>query len=372
MNYCFVLRGKPLCHVFFHPVCSIHNESRHDSFNLLFVPMSSPTTTTPFWSDEPSVLVQPERLVRAFPVDGMTLSEKLNALVRLSWYIAIVLKCFGVTWYIVLLPLFTMLVTYVVHTDDDTVGSASSSKKPLYQRVFGALATMMTKLMSWMRGSSDDDEEASAKEDTATDTHTPLHPLAKPTTKSKPKSSEPDDATETEEGFANPLPASLSNLYTDAVQHGLHANAPDALQHDYPPSAFERYNTIGANASPKWAPVLRAPCRTRQKCTKPTPTNPFANMLVPEMGKPRTPACATTSRIARAQNAAFHEGAQVVDPSDAFAHTSGQRQFFTMPWTTTPNDPNGDYQAWLYDIAPTKKEEGLVSGSRAMGSGLLA
>ena len=67
--------------------------------------------STSFWSDDPYALVQPESLASVFPADGMTLSEKLNALVRLSLYVAIVLKCFGVTWYIVLLPLFLLVVS---------------------------------------------------------------------------------------------------------------------------------------------------------------------------------------------------------------------------------------------------------------------
>ena len=322
--------------------------------------------STSFWSDDPYALVQPESLASVFPADGMTLSEKLNALVRLSWYVAIVLKCFGVTWYIVLLPLFTMLVTYVVHTDQ--TGSQATDQPPLHRRVFGALAAAVDTL----RGKTSTSDETSEEEDDSS------RPTKARTTNNHKEEAPKKNATKTtggevEEGFANPsLPASLSNLYVDAVQHGVYPNAPDALQHDAPPFAYERYNTIGANASPKWAPVLGAAARTCQTCTRPTPTNPFANMLVPEMGKPRTRACARTSRIAQAQNAAFNEGAQVVNPSDVFAHTSGQRQFFTMPWTTTPNDPHGDYQAWLYDIAPTKKEEGLVSGERAMGSGLLA
>ena len=343
----------------------------HQSDCAIRMPQATSTSSTPFWSDEPIVLVQPNQLASAFPVDGMALSEKLNALVRLSWYIAIVLKCFGVTWYIVLLPLFTMLVTYVVHTDDDDTTDTESSKKPVYQRVFGALAAMMAKVMSWVRGKGEP-----ITEDTTTDTSDssskPKHDTSTPSAQTS-HAHEKDAPVETEEGFTNPpLAASLSNLYADTVQHGLNPNAPDALQHDALPSAYERYNTIGANASPKWAPVLSAPCRKRHTCTKPTPTNPFANMLVPEMGQPRTEACPTTKRIARAQNAAFNKGALVTDSSDTFAHTSGQRQFFTMPWTTTPNDPHGDFQAWLYDIEPTKKEEGLVIGKRAMGSGLLA
>ena len=51
--------------------------------------------------------------------------------------------------------------------------------------------------------------------------------------------------------------------------------------------------------------------------------------------------------------------------------SQSRRQFFTMPWTTTPNDPAGDFGQWLYDVPPTKKEQGLMLKPLRRPNGLL-
>ena len=77
---------------------------------------SSPSSSPPpFWSTDPSVLVDPSRLLDAFPMAGQSRNENLNALVRLSVYIAIVLKLVGVPWAVFLLPVVALVLTYVLH-----------------------------------------------------------------------------------------------------------------------------------------------------------------------------------------------------------------------------------------------------------------
>ena len=46
---------------------------------------------------------------------GQSRNENLNALVRLSVYIAIVLKLVGVPWAVFLLPVVALVLTYVLH-----------------------------------------------------------------------------------------------------------------------------------------------------------------------------------------------------------------------------------------------------------------
>ena len=47
-----------------------------------------------FWYYNPSILWDKERLIEFFPNPDLSLAEKLNALVRLSFYIAIILMIF--------------------------------------------------------------------------------------------------------------------------------------------------------------------------------------------------------------------------------------------------------------------------------------
>ena len=125
------------------------------------------------------------------------------------------------------------------------------------------------------------------------------------------------------------------SLFDDAVATGQHPNAPDALQHEFPPSQYHRVPDI------KYHPTKPAACTRR------------------EQGD------------VRARVEANFDARTFRDVGDVWAHAGGQRQFFTMPWTTTPNDPAGDFGQWLYDVPPTKKEQGLMLKPLRRPNGLL-
>ena len=46
----------------------------------------------PFWFDNLSILYQQNRLIEFFPMQEQTLNEKLNSIVRLSFYCSIILS----------------------------------------------------------------------------------------------------------------------------------------------------------------------------------------------------------------------------------------------------------------------------------------
>lgn len=155
------------------------------------------------------------------------------------------------------------------------------------------------------------------------------------------------------EGFAN---FNGTTLFDDAVQHNKHPNAADALQHEYPTSPHLRTNTTGSLSGP-----VSPTTHTGRCCLLPTPLNPFGNVMIPEMQKPRRRACSRKDQPFHAHrvNRAF-ESTQNVSQSDVLSTHASQRQFFTMPWTTVPNDANGDFANWLYDTPPILKEQALV------------
>lgn len=174
----------------------------------------------------------------------------------------------------------------------------------------------------------------------------------------------PDDPVE---GFS---------LFDDSVATGQHPNAPDALQHEFPPSQYHRVNASStpATPTPRRAHELAAADGSRRKCTASTKENPFMNVLVPDIKYHPTKPAACTRReqgdvLARVE--ANFDARTFRDVGDVWAHAGGQRQFFTMPWTTTPNDPAGDFGQWLYDVPPTKKEQGLILKPLRRPNGLL-
>lgn len=87
-----------------------------------------------------------------------------------------------------------------------------------------------------------------------------------------------------------------------------------------------------------------------QGCTAPTRNNPFMNILTTEqMDNPvRPPACSYQSVKDDIDNNFYYNLYQ--DVGDAvFNKNNSQRQFFTMPYTTIPNDQTS-FANWLYGI----------------------
>lgn len=82
-------------------------------------------TTTQPWYVDPQVLI--DDYDAFFPTDAMTDTEKLNALVRLAIYVAIVLVLYTKQWYPLYIPFFAMAFSAFILSSD-------ASKKPKKQQ----------------------------------------------------------------------------------------------------------------------------------------------------------------------------------------------------------------------------------------------
>ena len=98
-------------------------------------------------------------------------------------------------------------------------------------------------------------------------------------------------------------------------------------------------------------------------CTRPTKDNPFMNATMKDFMNfdkdgniiDRAPACDPTEPEIKSQvNAAFNNNLYK-DVSDVFGKMNSQRNYFTMPWTTIPNDQE-KFANWLYKNPDTCKE----------------
>lgn len=104
--------------------------------------------------------------------------------------------------------------------------------------------------------------------------------------------------------------------------------------------------------------------------TYPSGKNPFMNVLVDEIkyNPKRAPAASVLNPSVSVKLDDFFHTEFVNDPTDVFGKTQSQRQFYTMPSTTVPND-QGSYQDWLYKIpGKTCKEGGREACSASSGS----
>ena len=93
--------------------------------------------------------------------------------------------------------------------------------------------------------------------------------------------------------------------------------------------------------------------------TRPSASNPFMNVLLDELTyNPNRPPA--DSVINPTNNVVLDDYFRVQwnsDPTDVFGRSQGQRQFYTTPSTSVPND-QASYQNWLYLIPGKTCKEG--------------
>jgi hypothetical protein len=92
-------------------------------------------------------------------------------------------------------------------------------------------------------------------------------------------------------------------------------------------------------------------------CTLPTPDNPFMNVTADQfsLSPARQPACpADDPRVREATRAGFERNLYR-DMDDIFGRNASDRQFYTTPSTTVPND-QGAFARFLYERGPSCKE----------------
>jgi len=93
--------------------------------------------------------------------------------------------------------------------------------------------------------------------------------------------------------------------------------------------------------------------------TKPAPHNPFMNILIDEIkyNPTKPPAQDINDPKVKTQLDDFFRIQWFSDPTDVFGRSQSQRQFYTMPSTSIPND-QASYQDWLYKIPGKTCKEG--------------
>lgn len=68
-----------------------------------------------FWFEDPRIIINTKRLTEFFPSRNMVLTEQLNAIVRLSLYVSIVLLFYSGNFNYSYIFIFTLLFTYIIY-----------------------------------------------------------------------------------------------------------------------------------------------------------------------------------------------------------------------------------------------------------------
>lgn len=113
----------------------------------------------------------------------------------------------------------------------------------------------------------------------------------------------------------------------------------------------------GLKEPPAFPPIYTAPGVA--VVTRPTAKNPFMNVLLDEIKYNPTRPSAESSTDPNNQVILddFFRVQWNSDPTDVFGRSQSQRQFYTMPSTSIPND-QGSFQNWLYLIPGKTCKEG--------------
>ena len=107
---------------------------------------------------------------------------------------------------------------------------------------------------------------------------------------------------------------------------------------------------------------------TKKSCTMPSNENPFANPTYRDDPN-RPPACAYDTVKSEINDAYFSNFEQ--NPFDFYNNKHSQRQFFSLPNTTIPNDQQA-FATWLYGNSCNKvckENTKICTGTEAFGSG---
>lgn len=96
--------------------------------------------------------------------------------------------------------------------------------------------------------------------------------------------------------------------------------------------------------------------RTNERCIKPTQENPFMNVLMTDYTKnPERPAACKMTKSVKEDIKNHFDSTLFRDIDDIFHKNASDRQFYTTPITTIPNDQTA-FAKWLYSTPPTCKE----------------
>ena len=111
----------------------------------------------------------------------------------------------------------------------------------------------------------------------------------------------------------------------------------------------------GADVQEKYVPDIIG----SQGRTMPTAANPFMNVLLTEISDNpyRTPAASAEGVAVKSELDGYFDTMFAADPGDVFQKSQSQRQWYTTPSTTIPNDVES-LQNWLYRTPGQTCKEG--------------
>ena len=258
-----------------------------------------------FWIENPYILFEKDKLVHFVPNKEMSLVEKMNAVTRFCLYGLIIGQLFNFkdnVMYLLCSIIILTIISYKIQSSENEI----SEKLDVFTD--DQINTLSNKLS----------EVLLSKNNNIMDDANILNNGNKCNSNSNEDESKCVKSSES---------ASLPN---DAISNLIKVTVPQS----------ENETQLNSDV----------------KCTLPTKDNPLMNINVGDDPN-RPPPCEHTDNIKENINDKFNYNLYR-DVDDLFERHNSQRQFYTMPSRTLPNNQT-EFAEWLYKSPPTCKENSL-------------
>lgn len=234
----------------------------------------------PIWINNIQILLNINKLTDFFPSKNQTQSERINSIVRLSFYVSLLLAIYHSNFKYFYIFIFFILFTYILYSNKNENKQSITTVKPLSEELQKINANI----------------------------------------KDKPQ-----------------------QIYEDSLN-----NFEPKLNKEHFTEKLTNEKDI----------------KNQSQCYQPTQQNPFMNATMEdyltsdEKGfiVDRPPACDTNDSTVKKQIDTFFDNNLFKDISDVWGKVNSQRNFYTMPSTTIPNDRDA-FSNWLYKTPKTCKED---------------
>jgi len=280
-----------------------------------------------FWLSQPSILYSNNNYIKFIPLGDMTRVEQLNAITRLCIYLLIIALLFNGSENLAIALvsiIIVMILIYYVY-EDDTAGKykefiSRHTQQSHSKQSKSKKSCVKCNIKENMNGETGSNEPGGGSSEFIEDSFDEI-PLAPPRIKEY----------EVESGYYD-------------------ANGKLQLGKEYDVSPKEDIQQIAYSVNE----LLEY---QKAKCRKPTKDNPFMNPPITDYGVGDVPAAcnANDADIKRSIHYEFNQDLfRNVD--DLFDIKNSQRQFYTAPNRSVPNDQDA-FAKWLWKCDSTCKED---------------
>ena len=258
-----------------------------------------------FWLDDPTVLYTNSNYTKIIPKYEMTRNQQLNSITRFCIYMIILILAFNRGEYILILPIAILIVVILFKkfNNNDLYGGAKEISKILN-----------------IRQEKENHQNALIKREYSQD--------------GSPKLKTPIEMEDEEEKNKDYIIKSGKYSSDNKLSLGTKEKPSEYLR-----ERNESLYTIDELADYE-----------KNTCRKPTNDNPMMNPAITEFGAGDPPAACNADDDDIKESIKVNFNHQLFrDVDELWERENSQRQFYTMPNTTIPNNQN-EFASWLYKL----------------------